>query len=122
MKKEYIIWFIVFILLIIGVLFDNQIAENLKEINNIFLDQFFIGVTFISNVLFILIFISVLFLYNKEKRKLVVPLWMTVILSSIIGSPKPLNFPLVTTLTFNSSAASSLVIFLDSAFASNGKL
>ncbi len=76
-KKVFIIILIMLIILnIIIFLYDLQIIKFILSIRNKFLDYLFLSVTFISNKTVIILFLTILFLWKKNKRRWVFPLWV----------------------------------------------
>ena len=80
---------IIFILLgfaiILSFVFDSLIVQNISKIRNVFLDEVFLGITFISSEIIIFFFLTSLFLWQEHKRKWILPLWLTLGASAIIS-------------------------------------
>lgn len=83
--KKWLIVIFVFLLSIISFIFDKEIIETVSLIRTDFLDQFFLGITFASSKIFIALFLTILFLWKKSKRKWVLPLWTTLSLSVVVS-------------------------------------
>src|SRR3989344_2888549 len=80
---------IIFILLgfavILSFVFDNLIVQNISKLRNVFTDEVFLGITFISSEIIIFFFFTNLFFLKEHKRKWILPLWLTRGASAIIG-------------------------------------
>ncbi|HLC86880.1 MAG TPA: phosphatase PAP2 family protein [Candidatus Nanoarchaeia archaeon] len=86
-KRIFILGFIltIIILTIISFYFDAQIVSSVSKIRSSVLDNFFIGITFISLELIIFLLLTFLFLLHKKKRKHLLPLWIGLALVSLIN-------------------------------------
>jgi len=88
LKKSLILIFIA--LFLIGIFFvlfkvDIYVVKFIESLRNIFLDYFFIGITFLSKFFVVLFFLISLFLAKKSNRRWIIPLVLTIALSSITG-------------------------------------
>src|SRR3989344_5798856 len=70
---------------ILSFVFDNLIVQNISKLRNVFLDDVFSGITFISSEIIIFFFLTSLFLWQEHKRKLILPLWLTLGASAILS-------------------------------------
>lgn len=70
---------------ILSFVFDTLIVQNISKLRNVFLDDVFLGITFISSEIIIFFFLTSLFLWQEHKRKWILPLWLTLGASAIIG-------------------------------------
>lgn len=70
-------------IIFISLFFDIQIVEGISAIRNTVLDDFFLGITFVSSGIIIFFILGSLFLWKENKRKWILPLWLTLALSSI---------------------------------------
>jgi len=108
MKKDvFIIVLSLFIILtIVSFLYDSFIIRGVSALRNSPLDYMLLGFTFLSNVVIIFFFLTTLFLWGENKRRWILPLWMTFLLSTlfsyilkiIIQRPRPFQKGLVTVL------------------------
>lgn len=57
----------------------------MSKIKNNYLNYFFLGINYISEELIIFIFLTILFGWKIHKRKWVIPLWVTFLLTAIVG-------------------------------------
>lgn len=78
-------WLVVLIAFIVSFYFDKEIIEKISLIRNIFLNEFFLGVTFVSSEIIIFFFLTSLFLWQDYKRKWILPLWFTLFLSIVVS-------------------------------------
>jgi len=86
LKKRIIIIIMVLIFAIsISFYFDSEIVRRISLIRNNVLDDFFLGITFVSSEIIIFFFLTSLFLWQAHKRKWILPLWITLGLSAIIS-------------------------------------
>jgi undecaprenyl-diphosphatase len=85
-KSKLAIWggLIIFLTVII-LYFDSEIVEAVSLIRTNFLNNFFMGLNFISSKIIIFFFLTSLFLWKAHKRKWILPLWLTLGLSAIIS-------------------------------------
>lgn len=70
---------------IIAFIFDNSIVQSIAKLRNVFLDEIFSGITFVSSEIIIFFFLTSLFLWQEHKRKWIFPLWMTLFLSALLS-------------------------------------
>ncbi|MFH1325680.1 MAG: phosphatase PAP2 family protein [archaeon] len=88
------IFFIIFIAVLglASFYFDAEIVKFISELRNIFLDEFFLGITFVSSEIIIFFFLTSLFLWQERKRKWILPLWLTLFLSVITSFLLKISF------------------------------
>lgn len=84
MKKECVVSFGVLAILI-SFIFDTEIVRGISLIRNIILNEFFLGITFVSSEIIVFFFLTSLFLFKERKRKWILPLWFTLFLSVIVS-------------------------------------
>jgi len=85
MKKRNLWIIIVGLLTLISFFIDNNVIEFLSSIKNNYFDSLFIGITFISSEIIIFFLLTSLFLWKEDKRRWILPLWLTLLLSAIIS-------------------------------------
>ena len=85
MKKWYWIFGIIILFTLVSIYFDNIIVESVSKIRNIFLNDVFLGITFISSEIIIFFFLTSLFLWKEHKRRCILPLWLTLSLSTLVS-------------------------------------
>ena len=73
------------IIIIASFYFDAQIVKGISFLRSGFLDELFLGITFISSEIIIFFFLTSLFLWQERKRKWILPLWFTLLMSAIIS-------------------------------------
>ena len=85
MKNKRGIWILGLIIIsfIAALYFDSYIIEGVTYLKNGFLDEFLIGLTFTSTEVVVFFLLTGLFLWNENKRKWILPLWFTLLLSSV---------------------------------------
>lgn len=86
MKKRTLLVFGLLIFIILASLyFDSEIVKGISLVRNSFLNNFFMKVTSASSEIIIFLFLTGLFLWKKQKRKWILPLWLTLGLSAVIS-------------------------------------
>ncbi len=84
MKRDIVIG-VVLVLVIVSFIFDAFIVGGVSLIRNGLLDDFFLGLTFVSSEIIMFFFLTSLFLWNERKRKWILPLWITLGLSAVVA-------------------------------------
>jgi len=84
-NKNALIFLGVVVAFLISLKFDSEIVEGVSLIRNNFLNEFFLGITFVSSEIIIFFFLTSLFLWREHKRRWILPLWLTLGLSVIFG-------------------------------------
>jgi undecaprenyl-diphosphatase len=85
MKREKIILSGFVLLLLASFYFDAEIIKFISLLRMDLLDDFFLGITFASSEIIIFFFLTSLFLWREHKRKWILPLWVTLLSSAIVG-------------------------------------
>jgi len=108
MKKRTLLYFFLLIVLIaLSFIYDNQIIIFFSSLRNTFLNSFFAGFTFESQLLMFL-FLTVLFLWKEHKRRWIIPLWLSLAFSELISNaikfivqrPRPFEAGVVSAVEF----------------------
>ena len=84
-KKEIVIYVAVLISILIAFYFDASIVKIISLIRTNFLNSFFLGITFVSSEIIIFFLLTSLFLWSENKRRWILPLWLTFFLSAVIS-------------------------------------
>src|SRR3989344_9670847 len=84
-KNLAILFIVLSFAVILSFVFDSLIVQNISKLKNLFLDEVFLGITFISSEIIIFFFLTSLFLWQEHKRKWILPLWLTLGASAIIS-------------------------------------
>lgn len=79
-KRVYVI--VLLALIVLSFYFDNQIVNYFSKVHNYVIDDFFLGITFVSSEIIILFFLTSLF-FPAKRRKWVLPLWFTLFLTVV---------------------------------------
>ena len=103
-KKPVSIFAFVMFMIFVSLYFDSQIVKGISLIRNDFLNEFFMGITFISSKIIIFFFLTGLFLWKK--RKFIFPLWFTLglavavsfLLKTAVQRQRPFQLGLVSVL------------------------
>ena len=87
-KKRTALWFLFLTFaILVSFLFDSRIIKTTSLIKNPFLDEIFLGVTFVSSGVIIFFFLTSMFLWKEHKRKWILPLWFTLGISVAVSFP-----------------------------------
>src|SRR3989344_8478006 len=84
-EKITVIGIIVVFLMFLTLYFDAEIVRGVSLIRYEILDDFFMGITFVSSGVIIFFFLTSLFLWKEHKRKLILPLWFSLFLSVVVS-------------------------------------
>ena len=82
-RKAVFTWIIFSLFMFLVFRLDSDIVAGISMIRNSVLNDFFVGITFFSSSI-IFIFLTVLFM-QKNKKKWLLPLWLTMLVSVIIS-------------------------------------
>jgi len=113
MKKGAVFIFVL-LAIFISLYFDSEIVKGVSLIRNNLLNDFFMGITFISSEIIVFSFLTLLFLWKKQK--LVLPLWITLglavavsfLLKVVIQRQRPFQLGLVSVLPVLEKASHSI--------------
>jgi len=101
MKNKRVVEILLVLISIISWLFfDLKIAKGISLIKTNFLNQIFLGLTFVSSEIIIFFFLTSLFLWQEHKRKWILPLWFSLGISAVVAfllkvlvrRPRPFTF------------------------------
>ncbi len=84
-RKGFVLGGVLLALILIVFYFDFAIVQKVSLIRNGFLDDFFMGITLVSKEITIFLVLTGLFLWESHRRKWVLPLWITLVLSTLIS-------------------------------------
>lgn len=84
MKKEGL-FFIIGLIGFFSIYLDEQILLFISSLRIEFFNSLFIGFHYIFNVIILFFVITSLFLWQENKKKWIIPLWLSLIVSFIIG-------------------------------------
>lgn len=84
-KRGAFIWILVVFFLIISLFLDNLLIKYISFLRTGFLDNFFLGVTYLSSEIIIFAIVTALFLWRDNKRRWILPLWLSLGISAIAG-------------------------------------
>ena len=84
-KRVFLITVLCIFAIVVSFIFDSQIVKGVSFLRNLVLDDFFIGITFLSSEIIIFFILTSLFLWKEHKRRWVLPLWMSLGLSAIVS-------------------------------------
>lgn len=83
--SELILIFSAILIGFVSFYFDSEIVRGVSLLRTGFLNEFFLGLTFVSSEIIIFFFLTSLFLWQDYKRKWILPLWITLGLSAVIS-------------------------------------
>lgn len=118
MKKSIII-FSGIILIIISILFDKEIVSSVLFYRTSILTTLMHGISFFGSAIVVLVMTTLLFLYDKNKRKYIPLLWLTLIVSFgtalilkyLIARPRPILSPLELEDSYSFPSGHAVAIF-----------
>ncbi|MDP2925599.1 MAG: phosphatase PAP2 family protein [Nanoarchaeota archaeon] len=84
MKKEFY-FSILIISAIFAFIFDKKIMGFFVSIRNPFFDYIFLGFSLAGNIFIIFFFLTAVFLWKENKRRWIIPLWLSGIFAIIIS-------------------------------------
>ena len=113
MKKGAVFIFVL-LAIFISLYFDSEIVKGVSLIRNNLLNDFFMGITFISFEIIVFSFLTLLFLWKKQK--LVLPLWVTLglavavsfLLKVVVQRQRPFQLEIVSVLPVLEKASHSI--------------
>jgi len=113
MKKGAVFIFVL-LAIFISLYFDSEIVKGVSLIRNNLLNDFFMGITFISSEIIVFSFLTLLFLWKKQK--LVLPLWVTLglavavsfLLKVVVQRQRPFQLEIVSVLPVLEKASHSI--------------
>ena len=79
-----LLWTFFAVIIFLSFYFDSQIVKAFSLIRNSILTDFFMGITFVSSILIVFLFLTLLFI-KENKRKWILPLWLSLFLSVVIS-------------------------------------
>jgi len=105
--NKIVFFTILLILIVLSIIFDEGIVKSVQNLRNSVFDYFLLSITFASNVFIIFFFLTTLFLWNENKRRWIIPLWLAAIFSVLISlllkviiqRPRPFEAGVVSVLT-----------------------
>ena len=84
-KKTIWIFSITIILFILSLYFDSYVIQGISYIKNNIFNEVLVGLTFTSTEVIIFFVLTSMFLWSSNKRKWILPLWFTLLISSIVS-------------------------------------
>lgn len=105
-RRGVVFGLLILLVVIISFYFDSEIVRMVSLLRNGILNDFFLGITFISSSMLIFFFLTSLFLWREHKRKWILPLWFTLgvsifvsfVLKIIVRRPRPFQLGIVSVL------------------------
>jgi len=85
MRKKVLLFSFFTVCTLISLYFDREIFEGVSLIRNFALNDFFLGITFVSSEIIIFFVLTSLFLWRDNKRRWIAPLWLTLALSAVVS-------------------------------------
>jgi undecaprenyl-diphosphatase len=85
-KGRWLIVLFLFVLLAgISLYFDSEVSKLVSLLRTGFIDNIFLGITFVSSEIILFFVLTSLFLWKDNKRKWIAPLWLTLGASAIVS-------------------------------------
>ena len=105
-RRGVVFGLLILLVVIISFYFDSEIVRMVSLLRNGILNDFFLGITFISSSMLIFFFLTSLFLWREHNRKWILPLWFTLgvsifvsfVLKIIVRRPRPFQLGIVSVL------------------------
>lgn len=87
MKKRVLVLALFLAIILLGIIFylDDEVVNAVELLRNPYLDEFFLGITFVSSEIVIAFVLTSLFLWKEHKRKWILPLWLTLGVTALIS-------------------------------------
>jgi undecaprenyl-diphosphatase len=86
MRKKKGIWIgLVLFLLLVSFYLDEIIIKLVPYVQNYILNEFFMGITFVSSEILLFVILTSLFLWTERKRIWILPLWFSLVLSVLVS-------------------------------------
>ena len=82
-KRAILTLIIILVIIALSFYFDNYIVNLFSSIRNMYFSEFFFAIKFLDAEIFIIIFVTLLLVWNKKKRKWILPLWITLGVTAI---------------------------------------
>jgi len=106
-------------LLLISFIFDNEIFNFLVNHRIDFLNPLIVGISYIGSELIIFLIGTSLLLFHEHRRKFILPLWISMILTGLIiiilklliARPRPSGFALMSFSSFSFPSGHSALAF-----------
>ena len=83
--KKPVLFFLLILLGFVSFYFDSKIVNVISSIRNSMLDEFFLGINFLSSKIIIFFLLTSLLLWQASKRRWILPLWITLGLSVVVS-------------------------------------
>jgi len=83
-RRVALVWIFLAIVIFLSFYFDSEIVKTVSLIRNDTLTDFLMGITFVSSILILFLFLTLLFV-KENKRKWVLPLWLSLVLSIAVS-------------------------------------
>jgi len=84
-KGAIIVWILVMFAVIASFYLDSSLVRYVSLIRNGVLDSVFLIITYISSEVMLFAIMTALFLWRDKKRRWILPLWLTLGISAIVG-------------------------------------
>ena len=115
-KRGIVFGLLILLVIVVSFYFDSEIVHGVSLLRNNILNDFFLGLTFISSSIIIFFFLTSLFLWKEHKRGWILPLWATLALSVAVSfvlkimvkKPRPFQAGLVSVLPILEKASHSV--------------
>ena len=83
--KVVFIWTLIAFAIIASFFLDDIIVKDVSLLRNNILDKFFLIITYLSSEIIIFAIVTALFLWKDKKRRWILPLWLSLGVSAIVG-------------------------------------
>ncbi|MCK9596866.1 phosphatase PAP2 family protein [Candidatus Pacearchaeota archaeon] len=84
-KNKIILLILIVISAIVSLYFDNDLIKLIPYLRNGTLNSLFLAISFIGSGVIVALIATLLFFWKKNKRKWILPLWVSFVISASIG-------------------------------------
>jgi undecaprenyl-diphosphatase len=84
-EKTIMLYVLAVVSVIISMYFDSYLIKGVSFLRNAVLDDFFLLITFVSSEIIIFFVLTALFLWRENKRRWILPLWMSLGISALVS-------------------------------------
>jgi undecaprenyl-diphosphatase len=84
-NRQILIYILIIISILVSLYFDSQLIIGVSYLRNVILDNFFMIITLASSEILIFFVLTALFLWWENKRRWILPLWITLGFSALIS-------------------------------------
>jgi undecaprenyl-diphosphatase len=84
-KRTIFIWILIAFAVIASFYLDSSLVKSVSFIRNNAFDNIFLVITYLSSEVIVFVIVTALFLWKDKKRGWILPLWLTLGISAVVG-------------------------------------